>query len=158
MADPRTTETGIANSRRTTETGTRFRPERWAPEAHALLRIVSAYLFIQHGTAKLLHLPHVAMFDQVQLMSLTGLAGVIEIVGGILLLIGLFTRPAAFIMSGEMAVAYFMAHAPSGNALLPMLNQGELAVLYCFVFLYFAAAGGGAWSIDAARRGLPSSR
>jgi len=134
------------------DTGTRFRPERWAPEAQGLLRIVSAYLFIQHGTAKLLHVPHVAAFDQVQLVSLTGLAGLIEIVGGILLLIGLFTRLAAFIMSGEMAVAYFMAHAPHGNVLLPMLNQGELAVLYCFVFLFFAAAGAGAWSIDSARR------
>ena len=152
MADTRTTPDGMAGSRHTTETGTGFRPERWAPEAQALLRIVSAYLFMQHGTAKLLHVPHVAMFDQVQLMSLIGLAGVIEIVGGTLLLIGLFTRLAAFVMSGEMAVAYFMAHAPRGTVLVPMLNEGELAVLYCFVFLFFAVAGAGAWSIDAARR------
>ena len=117
-----------------------------------MLRIVSAYLFLQHGTAKLLHVPYVAAFDQVQLVSLTGMAGLIEIVGGILLLLGLLTRLAAFIVSGEMAVAYFMAHAPHGNVLLPMLNEGELAVLYCFVFLFFAAAGAGAWSVDSARR------
>lgn len=129
-----------------------FRPERWAPEAQALLRIVTGYLFLQHGTAKLLHVPHVAMFDQVQLMSLSGLAGVLEIVGGVLVLIGLFTRLSAFILSGEMAVAYFMAHASGGNVLVPMLNAGELSVLYCFVFLFFAAAGAGAWSVDAVRR------
>lgn len=145
MADPRSS-TSYA------DTGSGFRPERWAPEAQALLRIVSAYLFLQHGTAKLLHVPHVAMFDQVQLMSLTGIAGLIEIVFGVLLLIGLFTRFSAFIMSGEMAVAYFMAHASKGSVLVPMLNGGELAVLYCFVFLFFAAAGPGAWSVDGARR------
>jgi len=153
MADIRTTGTGIASTPGATETATAFRPERWAPQAQGLLRIVAGYLFLQHGTAKLLHVPHVAAFDQLQLMSLTGMAGIIELVGGILLLIGLFTRPAAFIMSGEMAVAYFMAHAPRGSALMPMLNQGELAVLFCFVFLFFAAAGAGAWSIDSARRG-----
>lgn len=124
---------------------------RWVSEAQALLRIVTAYLFLQHGTAKLLHVPHVAMFDQVQLMSLSGLAGVLEIVGGVLVLIGLFTRITSFVLSGEMAVAYFMAHAAGGNVLLPMLNGGELAVLYCFVFLFFAAAGPGAWSLDARR-------
>jgi putative oxidoreductase len=145
-----------ADSRRTSGPATGFRPEQWAPHAQGLLRIITAYLFIQHGTAKLLHMPHVAMFDQVQLMSLIGLAGVIELVGGVLLLIGLFTRLAAFIMSGEMAAAYFMAHASHGNVLVPMLNQGELAVLYCFVFLFFAAAGAGAWSVDGARR--PTAR
>jgi putative oxidoreductase len=148
----------MANTPLTTDTPG-FRPERWAPQAQALLRIVTAYLFLQHGTAKLFHVPHVAMFDQVQLMSLTGLAGVLELVGGALLLIGLFTRLAAFILSGEMAVAYFMAHASQGNVLAPMLNQGELAVLYCFIFLFFAAAGAGAWSVDAARgRGVGSAR
>ena len=76
---------------------------------------------------------------------------IIELVGSVLLLLGLFTRPAAFIMSGEMAVAYFMAHASQGSVLVPMLNRGELAVLYCFVFLFFAAAGPGAWSLDALR-------
>jgi putative oxidoreductase len=119
----------------------------WSPRLLSVLRIVAALLFLQHGLAKLLHFPHVAMFDQLQLFSLLGLAGVIELVGGVLLLIGLFTRPVAFIMSGEMAVAYFMAHAPRG--FFPILNQGELALLFCFVFLYLAAAGGGPWSVDA---------
>jgi putative oxidoreductase len=120
----------------------------WSPRQLSVLRIVAALLFLQHGLAKLLHFPHVAMFDQLQLFSLLGLAGVIELVGSVLLLIGLFTRPAAFIMSGEMAVAYFMAHAPRG--FFPILNQGELALLFCFVFVYLAAASGGPWSVDAA--------
>lgn len=123
----------------------------WTPRAQALLRIVTAYLYLTHGTAKLLHLPHQANFDNLQLFSLMGLAGSIELVGSVLLLLGLFTRPAAFIMSGEMAVAYFMAHASQGSVLVPLLNRGEPAVLYCFVFLFFAAAGAGAWSLDALR-------
>ena len=120
----------------------------WSPRLLSVFRIVAALLFLQHGLAKLLHFPHVAMFDQLQLFSLLGLAGVIELVGSVLLLIGLFTRPVAFIMSGEMAVAYFMAHAPRG--FFPILNQGELPLQFCFVFLYLAAAGGGPWSVDAA--------
>ncbi len=124
---------------------------RWTPQAQALLRIVAAYLFLLHGSAKLFHVPHVAMYDNVQLMSLTGLAGVLELAGGALLVIGLFTRAVAFVLSGEMAVAYFMAHASKGDPLLPILNQGEPAVLYCFIFLFLAAAGAGAWSVDAAR-------
>ena len=122
---------------------------RWTPRAQAILRIVTAYLFLMHGSAKLFGMPHVAVFDKLQLFSLLGLAGVIELAGSVLLLLGLFTRPAAFILSGEMAFAYFMAHGSRGNVLVPMLNQGELAVLYCFVFLFFAAAGPGAWSVDA---------
>jgi putative oxidoreductase len=122
-----------------------------SPRILSVLRIVVAALYMQHGMAKLLHVPYVAMFDDVQLMSLLGLAGVLELVGGLLVLVGLFTRPAAFLLSGEMAVAYFMAHAPEGQ--WPLLNEGELAIVYCFVFLYFAVAGGGAWSIDAYRRG-----
>ncbi len=125
--------------------------DRWTPRAIALLRIVTAFLFLQHGTAKLLHVPHVAMFDQLPLLSLIGLAGTIEIVGSLLLLIGLFVRPAAFLMSGEMAFAYFLGHAPHGDVLSPMLNQGESAVLFCFIFLTLAAAGAGAWSLDASR-------
>ena len=124
---------------------------RYAPRAQALLRIVSGYLFMMHGVAKLFHVPHVAMYDGVQLMSLIGLAGVLETVGGALLILGLFTRATAFVLSGEMAVAYFMAHASKGDPLMPMLNQGEAAVLFCFVFLFLAAAGAGAWSIDARR-------
>ena len=131
--------------------------EIWTPQAQAALRIVTAYLFLTHGTAKLLGVPHVAMFDGLEVLSLTGFAGILELVGGVMMLIGLFVRPVAFILSGEMAVAYFMAHAAQGNVLVPMLNEGELAVMYCFVFLFFAVAGAGAWSVDAAR-GQPARR
>jgi putative oxidoreductase len=124
----------------------------WTPRAQALLRIVTAYLFLLHGSAKLLHVPHVAMFDNLQLMSMAGIAGVLELVGGVLLILGLFTRPTAFVLSGEMAFAYFIGHAPQGNVLVPMMNQGESAVLFCFIFLFLAAAGAGAWSVDAARQ------
>jgi putative oxidoreductase len=124
---------------------------RWAPRAQSVLRIVAAYLFLLHGCAKLLHMPHIASFDHLQLFSLLGLAGVLELGGGFLLLIGLFARPVAFLLSGEMAFAYFMAHASKATVLLPLLNRGEPAVLYCFIFLFLAAAGGGAWSIDALR-------
>ncbi len=127
----------------------------WVPHAHAVLRIVVGYLFLQHGSAKLLGFPHVAAFDSLHLMSLLGLAGVLELVGGALILVGLFVRPVAFVLCGEMAVAYFMGHAPRGNFLFPTLNQGEAAVLYCFIFLFLATAGAGIWSIDAARRARP---
>jgi putative oxidoreductase len=126
--------------------------DEWTPRAVAALRIVAAFLFIQHGTEKLLHMPHVAMFDQLPVLSLPGFAGMLEIVGSVLVLIGLFTRPVAFILSGEMAVAYFIAHAPQGNFLSPILNQGESAVLFCFIFLLLSVAGAGAWSIDGKRR------
>jgi putative oxidoreductase len=132
-----------------------FAPDVWASRALGALRIVSGYLFVQHGTAKLFGVPHVAMFDHLSLFSLIGLAGVLELVGGALILVGLFTRPAAFILSGEMAVAYFMAHAAHGNVLMPTLNQGEAAVLYCFVFLLISAAGAGAWSVDSTRKSSP---
>jgi putative oxidoreductase len=121
----------------------------WTPRILGIMRIVTGFLFLQHGTAKLLGTPHIAMFDGLQLFSLIGFAGILELVGGLLILIGLFTRPAAFILSGEMAVAYFMAHAPNGW--LPILNQGELAVMYCFVFLYLSFAGAGEFSLDAMR-------
>ena len=123
--------------------------DKWTPYALGLLRIITGFLFLQHGSSKLLGMPHNAMFDGLQLMSLMGAAGVLELVGGTLILIGLFTRPVAFILSGQMAVAYFMAHAPGG--ILPILNQGELAVIFSFVFLYFSVAGAGKLSIDAAR-------
>ncbi len=126
--------------------------ETWHPRALAVLRIVTAYLFMAHGTAKLFGMPYQKMFEGLQLMSLPGLAGILEVFGGLLILIGLFTRPVAFVLCGFMAVAYFMAHGSQGNVLLPMLNQGELAVLYCFVFLYFVFSGAGAWSVDAIRR------
>ena len=126
--------------------------DTWRPRALAVLRIVTAYLFMAHGTAKLFGMPYQKMFDGLQLMSLPGLAGVLEVFGGLLILIGLFTRPVAFVLCGFMAVAYFMAHGSQGNVALPMLNGGELAVLYCFVFLYFVFSGAGAWSVDAMRR------
>ena len=119
--------------------------------ALSVLRIVSAYLLIQHGTAKLLGFPHVAYFDGLQVMSLIGFAGILELFGGALLLLGLFTRPVAFVLSGLLAFAYFIGHASKGFALSPMLNGGESAVLFCFVFLFLAAAGGGAWGLDALR-------
>ena len=125
--------------------------QTWKPRTLAMLRIVTAYLFMAHGTAKLFGSPHIGMFDGLQLLSLVGLAGVLEVFGGALLAIGLFTRPVAFVLSGFMAVAYFMAHASQGHVLLPILNQGELAVLYSFVFLYFAFSGAGAWSLDSIR-------
>ena len=127
------------------------RVARYTPYALALLRIVVAFLFLQHGTAKFFGVPHVAALEGVQLFSLVGVAGVLEVGGGLLVLIGLFTRLAAFLLSGEMAVAYFMMHAPHGSVLSPMLNGGEAAVLYCFIFLLIAAAGAGAWSIDGMR-------
>jgi putative oxidoreductase len=124
-------------------------PERWTGYLRSLLRIVAAFLFMAHGTQKLFAWPIDEPRDPAALLSLMGLAGVLETFGGALLLLGLFTRPVAFLLAGEMAVAYFMSHAPNG--FWPILNRGELAVLYCFLFLYLAAAGGGPWSIDAAR-------
>ncbi len=122
----------------------------WAPRLLSVLRITAAFTFLQHGSAKLLGFPQVEMFANLQLASIYGAAGILELVGGILLLIGLFTRPVAFILSGTMAVAYFMAH--NDPFLSPMLNGGEAAYLFCFVFLYIFAAGPGPWSVDAARR------
>lgn len=120
---------------------------RFQPILLSVLRIVTAYLFMLHGTAKLFALPHIERFDSLSLMSLSGIAGIFEAFGGLLLLLGLFTRPVAFILSGLMAVAYFIAHAPTAP-LLPLINGGELAALYSFVFLYLAAAGGGTWALD----------
>src|SRR5215468_6772662 len=121
--------------------------QTWSPRLLSVLRIVTALLLLEHGTAKFFSFPHVAAFDDLQFVSLLGAAGVLEFGGGALMLIGLFTRPVAFILSGFTAFAYFLAHAP--HAFYPVLNQGELAVLFCFVFLYFSVAGGGAWSVDA---------
>jgi putative oxidoreductase len=123
--------------------------QTWSPRVLSVLRIMTALLLLQHGTAKYLGFPPVADFANLQFLSMLGASGALELVGGVLMLIGLFTRPVAFILSGFMAVAYFLAHAPQG--FYPMLNQGELAVLYCFVFLYLSVAGGGAWSLNAAR-------
>lgn len=120
---------------------------RFQPMLLSILRIAAAYMFMLHGSAKLFALPHIEMFDGLQIFSIYGLAGILEFVGGILLLLGLFTRPVAFILSGQMAVAYFMAHTKP-NALLPLLNGGEAAALFSFIFIYIAAAGGGAWALD----------
>jgi putative oxidoreductase len=119
----------------------------WRPQLLSVLRIMSGLLILQHGTAKLLKFPVVPSMANLSLSSMGGIAGIFELVGGILLVIGLFSRPTAFVLSGMMAVAYFTAHA--GSSFFPILNGGELAVLYCFVFLYLAAAGGGPWSFDA---------
>jgi len=122
----------------------------WSPPLLSILRIVAALLYMLHGTQKLFGVPPTASGATVDLASRMGAAGVIEMVGGLLILLGLFTRPAAFICSGEMAFAFFLAHAPRG--LLPNTNAGELPVLYCFIFLYLAATGPGPWSLDAALR------
>jgi len=124
---------------------------QWSERMLSVLRIIVGLLFVEHGLSKLVGFPHVAMFDSLQLFSLLGLAGVIELVGGALLTVGLFTRITAFIMSGEMAFAYFMVHAP--KSFFPALNGGELAIVFCFLLLYFAAAGSGAWSVDQVRHG-----
>lgn len=120
---------------------------RFQPVLLSILRISAAYMFILHGTAKLFALPHIPMFDGLQIVSIYGLAGLLETCGGLLLLLGLWTRPVAFVLSGQMAVAYFIAHTQP-NILLPLLNGGEAAALFCFIFLYLAAAGGGAWALD----------
>src|SRR6185437_2350689 len=117
----------------------------WRDRLLSVLRIVAAFMFMAHGMQKVLGFP-VAASHPFQAFTLTGSAGMLELFGGILLLMGLFTRPVAFILSGEMAFAYFLAHAPHG--FWPFLNHGELAALYAFVFLYLAAAGGGVLSID----------
>jgi putative oxidoreductase len=119
----------------------------WAPRVLSILRIVTALLFMEHGLNKLFDFPATPTHMPYHLMSLVpGLAGLLEAVGGLLLVLGLFTRPVAFVLSGQMAFAYFMVHAP--KSFFPMLNFGEPAVLYCFIFFYLFVAGGGAWSLD----------
>jgi putative oxidoreductase len=120
----------------------------YAPQALAVLRIVTALLFIAHGTQKLFGFP-ASQMGSIELLSLFGLAAVLEVVGGIAILLGIFTRPVAFALAGEMAVAYWMFHAPMG--FFPVNNMGEPAVLFCFVFLYLVFAGPGAWSLDGSR-------
>jgi putative oxidoreductase len=121
----------------------------WVPRVLSLLRIVVGLLFLEHGTQKLLGFPPPAS-PAGPLSSLYLVQGILELCGGALLTIGLFTRPVAFILSGDMAFAYFISHFPA--SFFPILNRGDAAILYCFIFLYLAAAGGGAWSLDAARR------
>lgn len=123
--------------------------QRYTPQALSILRIVAALLLLQFGCAKILGFPVVPAFQGVKLASLYDAAGSIELIGGFLLLIGLFTRPVAFILSGEMAAAYFLGHFPKG--FIPLVTGGNEAVIYCFVFLYIFFAGGGPWSVDAMR-------
>lgn len=120
----------------------------WAPRVLSVLRIVSALIFMAHGTQKILGFPP-SDKPMPDLLSLSGIAGVLELFGGALLVLGLFTRPVAFVLSGLMASAYFIAHAP--RSFYPVLNGGDAAILYCFVFLYLVFAGGGPWSLDALR-------
>jgi putative oxidoreductase len=122
---------------------------RWAPQILSILRIIAAALLFAHGSAKVFGYPPVDMFADLKIASLYGIAGIIEIITSILLFIGLFSRLAAFIVSGEMAIAYFYTHAPENFH--PILNGGESAILFCFIFLYIAAAGPGPWSVDASR-------
>jgi putative oxidoreductase len=128
-------------------------PASWQGYTHAALRIMTGLLFLQHGTAKILGFP---MNDTLKGMfggmpsSMLTFTGVVELVGGILIIMGLFTRLTAFVLAGFMAVAYFMAHAPQG--FYPILNYGELAIMYCFAFLYLATAGAGPFSLDAGRQ------
>ena len=123
----------------------------WEPRVLSILRIVAAVLFFEHGTQKIFGIPTPKTTPE--MFSLPWVAGWMEIVGGLLLIIGLFTRPVAFLLSGQMAFAYFIAHAPQST--FPVLNGGDAAILFCFIFLYFVFAGGGSWSIDAARNRAP---
>ena len=121
---------------------------KFAPQVLSILRIVSGLIFMEHGLQKHLAFPPRApgVASGPEVLSLLGIAGILEIVGGVLIILGLFTRPVALILSGEMAVAYWWAHYPRG--VFPVLNGGDAAILYCFVFLYIIFAGGGAWSLD----------
>jgi putative oxidoreductase len=126
-------------------------PASWSGPLHAALRIVSGLLFLEHGTSKYFNFPSTEYFkDGVEVFSLMGLAGALEIIGGILIILGLFTRLTAFVLAGFMAAAYFMGHASQG--FFPLLNQGDAAILFCFIFLYFSAAGAGPYSLDANRK------
>jgi putative oxidoreductase len=121
---------------------------KWHAQFLSVLRIMTGLLFLEHGTAKYLGFPHLEKVPDA--ISMSGVSGMLELVGGALIVLGLFTRPVAFLLSGNMAVAYFYAHAP--RAFFPMLNMGEAAILFCFVFLYIFFAGPGPWSVDAMMR------
>lgn len=118
---------------------------RWTPQALAVLRIVTALLFLEHGTGKILGFPDSSMAFP-PAWSLFWIAGWIELVGALLLIVGLFTRPVAFLLAGEMAVAYWLIHAP--ESIYPIINRGEAAILFCFIFLLFVATGAGRWALD----------
>jgi putative oxidoreductase len=122
----------------------------WAPRALSVLRIITGLLIIQHGMSKIIGFPVVANFANLQPFTLIWTAGIIELIGGALLILGLFTRPVAFILAGEMAFAYFIGHFPRGFH--PLINGGTLAALYCFTCLYLSTAGAGPWSVDASMK------
>jgi len=134
-------------------TGFVVRWRGWTPYFLSILRVVAALLFIEPGAAKLFAFPVAVMpgGGTAPIGSLPWVAGALEVVGGVLLLLGLFTRPVAFVLSGQMAVAYFTAHAP--HAFWPIVNHGELAIVFCFLWLFYSAAGAGPWGLDALRRG-----
>jgi putative oxidoreductase len=127
--------------------------QAWEPRVLSILRIIVGLLFLEHGTQKIFNFPPRPNARPYELFTLVpGLAGILELVGGVLIVLGLFTRPVAFLLSGEMAFAYFMSHAPRG--FFPIAtggNSGETAILYCFIFLYFAFVGAGVWSLDEMR-------
>ena len=126
-------------------------PASWSGHLHAALRIVTGLLFLEHGTSKYINFPATEYFaNGVEVFSLMGLAGALEIIGGLLIIVGLFTRITAFVLAGFMAVAYFMGHA--SQSFFPLVNGGDAAILFCFIFLYFSAAGAGPWSLDANRK------
>ena len=126
-------------------------PASWSGPLHAALRIMTGLLLLEHGTSKYFKFPLTEYFaNGVEVFSLMGLAGALEIIGGTLIILGLFTRLTAFVLTGFLATAYFMAHAP--QSFFPMLNQGDAAILFCFIFLYFSAAGAGPYSLDANRK------
>lgn len=142
----------MSSTTTTTTTGTPAFLSEWSPRLLSVLRIMAALLYLAHGTQKLFGFPAMpAGRPMPELLTLQGISGILELVLGVMLALGLFTRPAAFVASGHMAFAYFIGHAPRN--FFPALNGGDAAILYCFIFLYLVAAGPGPWSLDAARAG-----
>jgi len=128
----------------------------WEPRVLSILRVMAGLLFMEHGLAKVFDFPPQPTHRPYVLLTLVpGLAGILEALGGLLITLGLYTRIVAFLLSGEMAFAYFMSHAPRG--FFPLLNNGDTAILYCFVFLYLWVAGGGSWSLDRLRASEPAA-
>jgi putative oxidoreductase len=128
-------------------------PTAWQPQLHALLRVIMGLMLLQHGTSKILHFPinNEILGMYAQMGGLATFTGIVELIGGILIIIGAFTRVTSFILSGYMAVAFWMVHFGMSHTIIPMINQGETVVFFCFIFLYFAAAGAGPYSLDASR-------
>jgi putative oxidoreductase len=132
--------------------------DRYQPHALAVLRIVTALAFMAHGTQKMFGFPASQMGSGgFELLSLMGLAAILEVFGGLAILAGFLTRPVAFVLAGEMAYAYWLMHVPMGGSIIPVANGGDAAVLFCFVFLYLVFAGPGAWSVDGLRAAKPAT-